>query len=226
MTPSVGADDHREQRGEERDQQRDPGAVDDPAEDVAAVDAARRPSRWSPLMPPNAPLGAERAGRSGPGGTRSAGAPSSFDDQRREDRHQDQEDDDDAAGHGDLVALEPGPGDPAERAALDRLAAGPSPRRDPRRSEPASRDRRLGSNDHEAPGPLPGHRPRRLSAEPGARAAGPDRGPRSAGNRSVVAYVECRGPIRQWWSPVRARDSGRVRRRRQRNAHVIPLAGQ
>ena len=35
--PSDGADDHRQQRGEERDQQRDPGAVDDPAEDVAAV---------------------------------------------------------------------------------------------------------------------------------------------------------------------------------------------
>ena len=31
-------------RGEEGDQQRDPGAVDDPAEDVAAVDAAPRPS--------------------------------------------------------------------------------------------------------------------------------------------------------------------------------------
>ena len=36
--PEDGADHHREQGGEDRDQQRDAGAVHDPAEDVAAVD--------------------------------------------------------------------------------------------------------------------------------------------------------------------------------------------
>ena len=45
--------------------------------------------------------------------------PEQLDDQRREDRDQDQQDHDDAAGHRDLVALEPDPGDLPRRPAGD-----------------------------------------------------------------------------------------------------------
>ena len=48
------------------------------------------------------------------------GSPRNLHDERREDRHQHQEDQEDAAGEGDLVPLEPQPGDLTERAALDR----------------------------------------------------------------------------------------------------------
>jgi hypothetical protein len=44
-------------------------------------------------------------------------------DERGEDRDQDQEDDEDPPGEGDLVLAQPAPGDLAQRATLDLLAA-------------------------------------------------------------------------------------------------------
>src|SRR2546423_4936469 len=76
------------------------------------------------------------------------------DDQRREHRDQDQEDHDDTPGDRDLVALEPGPCDPAERPALDsaRLRRGDDLLGDERRGVAGNR---LRSNDHERPRPSP-----------------------------------------------------------------------
>ena len=68
-----------EQRGQERDQQRDPGAVDDPAEDVPAVDRLEAERVVPADAAATARSGVCRAsGRSGPGGSRSAGCPRSL----------------------------------------------------------------------------------------------------------------------------------------------------
>ena len=100
------ADDHRQQGGQEGDEQRDAGAVDDPAEDVAPVDRLDAHQV--------VPAHARRRARSG--ATGAAGVDEvlvelvrrvaqELHDERREDRDEDQEDQEDRATERDLVRL-------------------------------------------------------------------------------------------------------------------------
>ena len=121
-TPRIGADDHGEQGREEGDEQGDLRAVDDAAEDVAAVD------RLEPVeeVPGHAAVGADRDLGVGVDEllvelVRRVAEQAH--DERGGDRDDDEVDDEEAAGERDLVALEPGPGDLAERPPLDVLLA-------------------------------------------------------------------------------------------------------
>lgn len=122
------SEDHRDHGRQEADQQRDPGAVEDAGEDVAAVDRldteqvvatdaaqgarGRAEERVDEVLVVLVRVLPEQPG-----------------DDRREERDHDQDEHDDAAREGELVPLEALPGDPAQGTALNGLGAAGGDRR-------------------------------------------------------------------------------------------------
>ncbi len=115
--PDRDADDHREAGRDERDLERDPGAVDRAREDVATelVDA-------EPVLGGRSGRAAEEVERVRVLRLR-IGRAEDRDDHRREDRHEDQGDDEAQRRHRDLVAAQPAPEELERRARGDRRLA-------------------------------------------------------------------------------------------------------